>query len=70
MERKSSMRLVAPPARNPFVLLAVKGMQRKAGPHRKSEKAMRTAMKVEVKRGLAQHGQSNRLLTGWSSVRF
>lgn len=45
--------------RNPFVAPA---LQRKAGAHQKSEKALRRKEKVALNRCVAQ-GQSNRLLT-------
>lgn len=56
MKRKPKM----PAARNPFVALAAK---RKAGVHRKSNKAVRAAQKVEARRGVNSAGQSIRLLS-------
>lgn len=58
MKRKPKM----PAARNPFVALAAK---RKAGSHRKSNKAVRRAEKVEILGGVA-HRLSIRLLPGRS----
>lgn len=55
-----------PTTRNPFVVLA---MKRKAGPHRKPNKAIRRAEKVNT-RDVAQ-GQSIRFLTdrqGFDSI--
>lgn len=65
MKRKPKM----PAARNPFVALAAK---RKAGPHRKSNKAVRRAQKVDILGGVA-HRSSIRLLpgrTGFDSLRL
>jgi hypothetical protein len=56
MERKPKM----PAARNPFVALAAR---RKAGVHRKSNKAARRSEKVKLLGGVA-HRSSTRLLTG------
>ena len=71
MKRKRTVRLVAPPVRNPLVLLAVQGMQRKGGTHEKCDKAKRRAEKVELlKRGLNSVGQSSWLLTSESLVRI
>ena len=49
MKRKPN----APAKRNPFGLLAARGMQRKAGSHSKPEKALRREAKVKHLRGLS-----------------
>lgn len=52
------------PKRNPFVVLA---MKRKAGSHRKPNKAIRRAEKVNLYGDVAQ-GQSTRHLTGRQEI--
>ena len=65
MKRKPKI----PAARNPFVALA---MKRKAGSHRKSEKAVRRAENANIKRGLSsvwsEHPAFNRLVTSSNLV--
>lgn len=60
MKRKRSMVLKAPSPRNPFVAVA---LFKKAGAHRKSEKALRRQEKVHTG-SVAQMDESNRLLPG------
>ena len=55
MKRKPS----APAKRNPFVLLAVRGMQRKAGSHSKPEKVLRREEKVNLMRGFSSVGRAS-----------
>lgn len=60
MKRKHSVVLKAPSARNPFVAAA---HFKKAGAHRKSEKALRRQEKVHTG-SVAQMDESNRFLPG------
>lgn len=60
MKRKRSMVLKAPSPRNPFVAVA---LFKKAGAHRKSEKALRRQEKVHTG-SVAQMDESNRFLPG------
>lgn len=60
MKRKRSMVLKAPSPRNPFVAVA---LFKKAGAHRKFEKALRRQEKVHTG-SVAQMDESNRLLPG------